>query len=87
MRGDPLFHDIAWAYRMFRIKRLRDKMYFGRRLRFDDALRLRKRLPNDLVAVSYPDAIYMVTSDLFANARQAADERKIDWPIGDMTRD
>lgn len=51
-----LFADLAWAWRMFRVRRIRRGLLFGARQTYDDAIR--PSVGSDIIA--YPDAVYYI---------------------------
>lgn len=64
-----IFDDIAWAWRMFRVRRIRRTLLFSRRSVYDKALR-----PSAGSAiVAYPDAIYFVQHHDMLRAARAVE--------------
>lgn len=68
-----ILDDVAWAWRMLRIRRIRRGLLFSRRMAYDNALR--PSTGSDVIA--YPDAIYYVhTRDMIRAAVSAEREAR-----------
>lgn len=66
-KPETLLDDIRWAWRMVRVRRLRHKMLFSERVKFDDELR--PIVVHETIArIAYPDAFYRVEADDLARA-------------------
>lgn len=62
-------NDLAWAWRMFKIRRIRRELRFSLRKAYDEAL----RPSSGSAIVSYPDAIYFIEKQDMMRARGAAE--------------
>lgn len=59
---DSLLSELRWAWRMIRARRLRHKMLFSERVKFDDEMR--PIVVHETIArIAYPDAFYHVEAD------------------------
>lgn len=64
-----LLKDLAWAWRMFRIRRIRRGLRFSLRKAYDNAL----RPSSGSNIVSYPDAIYFFEKHDMVRAARATE--------------
>ncbi len=65
MKFTEILSDVTWAITAMRARRARRRMYFGSRIRFDDAFRPRLT-EGDVIA--YPDAFYHTKREDFSRA-------------------
>jgi len=64
-----LMNDLAWAWRMFKIRRVRRGLRFSLRRSYDEAL----RPSSGSAVVSYPDAFYFIEQRDVMRARGAVE--------------